>query len=123
MYMEVHEDSEHRRTSVATISDKGKIALERHERRPAGGRWSADTAAYKLVREDVEHHRTFPVAPQILPGQKSFWSVASGVLRVTAGAQDPQRTWKYVRNPSTAGRPQRVARDGPGRFLSVVGVG
>ena len=36
----------------------GKIALERHERRPAGGRWSAETAAYKLVREDVEHHRT-----------------------------------------------------------------
>ena len=32
---------------------------------------------------------------------KSLWGVASGCLGVAAGAQDPQCTWKYMRNPST----------------------
>jgi len=42
--------------------------------------------------------------------RKSLLGVASGRLAVAAGAQDPQCTRLYMRNPSTAGRRQAPAQ-------------
>lgn len=41
---------------------------------------------------------------------KSFQGVASGPPSSTAGAQEPQRTSRYVRSSSTTGRRQRFAQ-------------
>ena len=61
---------------------------------------------YALVPEESEHRRT----PQEQRRRKSFETVATERLPVAAGAQDPQCTWLYMRNPSTAGRRQTLAQ-------------
>ena len=55
---------------------------------------------YKLVPEESEHRQTLRQQRR----RKSSETVASERLPAAVGAQDPQCTNLYLRNPSTAGR-------------------
>jgi len=83
-----------------------KIVWDRSERASAGGRRRAGSAMYERVPEESEHRR----ALQKQRRRKSSETVASERLPVAAGAQDPQCTNVYLRNPSTAGRRQTLAQ-------------